>query len=102
RRFDQAHALFDRALAIAPDSETAHSGKASVLQDEGRLAEAAQELAHIAEDSTDDAVCASRVCQALYERDFNGVIRVVERELNVIPPGQALDSNTENALLELG
>jgi serine/threonine protein kinase/Tfp pilus assembly protein PilF len=102
RRFDQALALFDRELAIAPDSETAHSDKASVLQDEGRLAEAAQELAHIAEDSTDDFVVASRVNQALYERDFNGVIRVVERKLNAIPPGQALDSNTKFALLQLG
>ena len=96
RRFDQAHASFDRALAIAPDSETAHSGKASVLQDEGRLAEAAQESAHIAEDSTDDPVVASRVCQALYERDFSGVIRVVERKLNVIPPRQALDSDNRD------
>jgi TolB-like protein/Tfp pilus assembly protein PilF len=102
RRFDQAHAFFDRALTIAPDSETAHSGKAGVLQNEGRLAEAAQELARIAEDSTDDFVVASRVNQALYERDFNGVIRVVERKLNAIPPGQSLDSYTENALVQLG
>jgi serine/threonine protein kinase/Tfp pilus assembly protein PilF len=102
RRFDQALALFDRELTIAPDSETAHSDKASVLQHEGRLAEAAQELAHIAEDSTDDFVVNSRVNQALYERDFNGVIRVVERKLNAIPPGQALDSNTKFALAQLG
>jgi serine/threonine protein kinase/Flp pilus assembly protein TadD len=102
RRFDEAHVLFDRALAIAPDSETAHSYKAAVLHDEGRLAEAARELAHIAEDSTDDFVVGSRVCQALYERDFNGVIRVVERKLNAIPPGQALDSNTKIFLAQLG
>jgi serine/threonine protein kinase/Tfp pilus assembly protein PilF len=102
RRFDQALALFDRELTIVPDSETAHSGKARVLQCEGRLAEAAQELVHIAEDSTDDFVVNSRVSQALYERDFNGVIRVVERKLNAIPPGQALDSNTKFALLDLG
>jgi TolB-like protein/Flp pilus assembly protein TadD len=102
RRFDQAHAFYDRALAIAPDSETAHSGKAGVLQNEGRLTEAAQELARIAEDSTDDFVVASRVTQALYERDFNGGIRIVERKLNAIPPGQSLDSYTENALVQLG
>jgi len=102
RRFDQALALFDREFTIAPDSETAHSDKARVLQDEGRLAEAAQELAHIAEDSTDDFVVNSRVNQALYEHDFNGVIRVVERKLNAIPPGQALDSNTKFALAQLG
>src|SRR5262249_43546599 len=102
RRFDQAHAFFDRALAIAPDSETAHAGKAGVLQAEGRLAEGAQELARVAEDSTDDFVVQSRVNQGLYERDFNGVIRVVERKLNAIPPGQSLDSYTENALVQLG
>jgi TolB-like protein len=102
RRFDQAHAFFDRALAIAPDSETAHSGKAGVLQNEGRLAEASQELARIAEDSTDDFVIASRVTQGLYERNFNRVIRVVERKLNAIPPGQSLDSYTANALAQLG
>ena len=102
RRFDQAHAVLDRALAIAPDSETAHSSKANALQNEGRLAEAAQELAHIAEDSTDDFVVQSRVNQGLYERDFDGVIRVVERKLNAIPPGQSLDSYTSNALVQLG
>ena len=101
RQFDQANAFFDRALAVAADSETARSGKAGVLQNEGRLAEAAQELLRIAEDSTDDFVVVSRVNQALYERDFNGVIRVVERKLNAIPP-QSLDSYTENALVQLG
>jgi TolB-like protein/Flp pilus assembly protein TadD len=102
RRFDQAHAVLDRALAIAPESETAHSSKGSLLQAEGRLAEAAQELARIPEDSTDDFVVASRIDQALYERDFNGVIHVVERKLNAIPPGQSLDSYTANALVQLG
>ena len=75
RRFDQAYAALDRALAIAPDSETAHSGKAGVLQSEGRLTEAVQELARIPENSTDDFVIVSRITQAMYERDFNGVIR---------------------------
>jgi tetratricopeptide (TPR) repeat protein len=102
RRFDQAHAFLDRALAIAPDSETARSGKAGVLQNEGRLTEAAQELAHVAKDSTDDFVVASRINQAIFERDFDGVIRVVERKLNTIPLGQSLDSYTENALVQMG
>jgi TolB-like protein/Tfp pilus assembly protein PilF len=102
RRFDQAYAALDRALAIAPDSETAHAAKASVLQNEGRLAEAAQEVARIREDSTDDFVVASRINQAVLERDFDGGIRVVERKLNAIPPGQSLDSYTENALVQMG
>ena len=102
RRFDQAHAVLDRALAIAPDSETARSGKSDVFQAEGRLADAAQQLARIAEDSVDDFVVASRINQALYERDFNSAIRVAERKLNAIPVGQSLDSYTENALVQLG
>src|SRR5437868_1109790 len=102
RRLEQAYAFLDRALAIAPDSETAHSGKAGVLQNEGRLAEAAQQLARIPQDSTDDFVVGSRINQAMFERDFDGVIRVVQRKLNTIPPGQSLDSYTENALVQMG
>jgi len=102
RRFNEAHASFDRALAIAPDSETAHAGKASVLQNEGRLAEGAQELARIPENSTDDFVVASRINQAIFERDFERAIRVADRKLHTILPGQSLDSYTENALVQLG
>jgi len=102
RRFNEAHASFDRALAIAPDSETAHAGKASVLQNEGRLTEGAQELARIPENSTDDFVVASRINQAIFERDFDRAIRVADRKLHTIPPGQSLDSYTENALVQLG
>jgi TolB-like protein/cytochrome c-type biogenesis protein CcmH/NrfG len=102
RRFNEAYASFDRALAIAPDSETALAGKASVLQNEGRLTEAAQELARIPEASTDDFVVASRINQALSERDFDGAIRVVDRKLKATPPGQSLDSYTENALVQMG
>jgi TolB-like protein/class 3 adenylate cyclase/Tfp pilus assembly protein PilF len=102
RRFDDAHAMLDRALKIGTDSETAHANKASVLQSEGRLAEAAQELAPIPPDATDDFVLSARVGQAIYERHFNTAIDVIERKVNAIQPGQPLDSITDLALVQLG
>src|SRR6266480_4078221 len=102
RRFDDARALVDRALEISPDSETAHAIKASILQNEGRLREAAQELARVPEGSTEDYVVASRITQATYERGFDRAIRVIEQKLNSIPPGQQLDSIVQTALVQLG
>jgi len=102
RRFDDARALVDRALEISPDSETAHAIKASILQNEGRLPEAAQELARVPEGSTEDYVVASRITQATYERGFDRAIRVIEQKLNSIPPEQQLDAITQIALVQLG
>ena len=102
RRFDDARALLDRAVAIEPQSETAHSGKADILQKEDRLADAARELAQIPEDSTDDYVVNSRVQQALYERNFEKAIAVVERKLQALKPDEPLDTFTQIALVELG
>jgi len=102
RRFDDARAVVDRALEISPDSETAHAIKASILQNEGRLSEAAQELARVPEGSTEDYVVVSRITQATYERGFDRAIRVIEQKLNSIPPGQQLDSITQTALVQLG
>src|SRR6059058_124106 len=102
RRFDDARAVVDRALEISPDSETAHAIKASILQNEGRLPEAAQELARVPEGSTEDYVVVSRITQATYERGFDHAIRVIEQKLNSIPPGQQLDSIMETALVQLG
>jgi TolB-like protein/cytochrome c-type biogenesis protein CcmH/NrfG len=102
RRFDDALASVDRALEIAPDSEAAHAIKAGVLQNEGRLPEAAQELARIPEGSTEDFVVASRITQAIYERNFDRAIRVIEQKLNSVPPGQQLDSIIQTAQVQLG
>ncbi|MFL6415854.1 MAG: tetratricopeptide repeat protein [Bryobacteraceae bacterium] len=102
RRFDDARAVLDRALQISPDSGPVHATKAGVFQNEGRLAEAAQELAHIPEDSTDDFVINSVLSQAIYERQFDRAICVIERKLNSIPPGQLPDSNTEFGIVQLG
>jgi TolB-like protein/Flp pilus assembly protein TadD len=102
RRFDDARRVLDRALEIAPDSETAHAIKAAILQNEGRLAEAAQQLGRVPQNSTEDYVVGSRITQVMYERDFGHAIRVIEQKLNSIPPGQPLDSITEAALVQLG
>ena len=102
RRFDDAYAILDEALRVTPDSETARINKAAVLQQQGRLPEAAHEIAQIREDSTDDFVIEGRVNQAMYERQFEKAISVIERKLNSLPPGQPLDSLTNLALVELG
>jgi TolB-like protein/Tfp pilus assembly protein PilF len=102
RRFDDALADVDRALEISPDSETAIAIKANILQNQGRLAEAAQDLAHVREDSTEDYLLGSRILQAMYERNFDAGIRVIEQKLNSVPAGQPLDSITEIALVQLG
>ena len=102
RRFDDGLRVVDRALEIAPDSETAHAIKANILQSEGQLAEAARELSRVSQNSTEDYVVSSRITQMMYERDFGGAVRVVEQKLNSVPAGQPLDSITETALLQLG
>jgi TolB-like protein/cytochrome c-type biogenesis protein CcmH/NrfG len=102
RRFDDAHAVIDRALAISPDSDTAHALKAYVFQSQGRLPEAAQELARITADATDDYILSSRTLQALYERHFDTAIDVVERKLRTIPTGQPIDSTVEASLVQMG
>ncbi len=102
RRFDDARAALDRALEISPDSSSARASKAGVFQNEGRLNEAAQELARIPADVMDDFVVPVQVGQAIYERDFDKAISVIERKLNSLPAGQPLDSYSELMLVQRG
>src|SRR5205823_10581564 len=102
RRFDDARAAIDRALEISPDSGSVRASKAVTLQNDGRLNEAPQELARIPADTTDDFVVAPRIGQAMYERNFDSAISVIERKLSSIPAGQPLDGITELALVQLG
>jgi len=102
RRFDEARAAMDRALEISPDSATTRASKAGTFQSEGRLDEAAQELARIPADAMDDFVVSARIGQAIYERHFDSVISVVERKLNSLPAGQPPDSIVESALVQRG
>jgi len=92
----------DRALEISPDSASVRASKAVTFQNEGRLDEAARELARIPADATDDFVVAPRIGQAIYERHFDTAINVIERKLSSVPAGQPLDSVTELALVQLG
>jgi TolB-like protein/cytochrome c-type biogenesis protein CcmH/NrfG len=102
RRFDDARAAADRALQIAPDSEAAHAIKAGILLNEGRVPEASQELARVPENSTEDFVIAARLTQAMYERNLDRAIRVIEQKLNSVPQGQPLDSLIQGSLVHLG
>src|ERR1700720_2548606 len=102
RRFDEARAAMDRALEISPDSASTRASKAVTFQNEGRLDEAAQELAKIPANATDDFVVSARIDQAIYEHHFDNAISVIERKLSSLPAGQPLDSITELALVQLG
>jgi len=102
RRFDDARAAMDRALEISPDSASTRASKAATFQNEGRLDEAARELARIPADVTDDFVVSWRINQAIYERHFDQAISVIERKLSSVPAGQPFDSVTELALVQLG
>jgi tetratricopeptide (TPR) repeat protein len=42
------------------------------------------------------------VSQAIYERQFDTTIKVVERKVSALPPGQPFDSETSLALVLLG
>jgi TolB-like protein len=102
RRFDDAHAVLDRALEIGTDSQTARANKANVLQIQGRLEEAARELSRIPESATDDWVVNNRIQQALYERHFDVAINVIGRKLSSLPAGQPLDFFGKLFLVDLG
>jgi TolB-like protein/Flp pilus assembly protein TadD len=102
RRFDDARAFMDRALEISPDSASVRGSKAVTLQNEGRLAEAAEELARIPADVTEDFVLSPRINQAMYERHFDTAISVIERKLSSLPAGQPPDSIVEFALVQRG
>src|ERR1043166_8534229 len=102
RRFDDAHALTDQALRIAPDSAPDRATKAGLFQAEGRLEEARRELARIPEDASDDLIINARIQQAIYERHYDDAIKVIEAKLNSIPASQRLDSFAKQFLVYLG
>jgi tetratricopeptide (TPR) repeat protein len=66
------------------------------------LDEAAQELARIPADATDDFVVSVRIGQAIYERHFDTAISVIERKLQSLPAGRPIDSINKLALVQLG
>ncbi len=102
RRFDDGYAMLDRALELAPDSAAARANRVNLLQAQGRLEEAAQELARIPEDATDYWVGTARANQATYERHFDQAVRAYERKLNARPAGQPPDFFDKFFLVNLG
>jgi TolB-like protein/Tfp pilus assembly protein PilF len=101
RRFDDAQAALDRALEISPDNQEAIASKASIFESEGRLDEAAKQLARIPPDSAHDFVVNVRVGQAVYERRFDAAIGLVERKTASLRSGEALSSSTKYFLVQL-
>ena len=79
RRFGEAHAAIDRALEISPNDQYAITVKALLFQYEGRLDEAAKQLARLPNDSTDKTILLVRATQALLERDFEQAIFCTEQ-----------------------
>ena len=102
RRYDEAHAAFDRALEISPGEPNALAGKATLFQLQGRLPEAAAMLARIPADSTEDFVIGARVNQAIYERNFDTAIKVVEEKLKSVSAGQRPNSYIEASIVQIG
>jgi TolB-like protein len=93
RRFDDAIRLADRALEIAPDSVEMRARKVDVLQDAGRLAEAAEELKRIPSSSTQPFVLTARIKQASCERRPEDGIKVEELAWNTLPPDRQPESD---------
>src|SRR4029077_3541993 len=95
RRFDDAHAAVDRALEISPNDEDAIAAKADLFQSEGRLEEAAKQLAGIPADSTADRVVLTRLSQAEEERRFDAGIALIKRKVSSLKPEEPIDNATK-------
>jgi len=102
RRFDEGYAVLDRAQQLAPDSAAVLANKVNLLQAQGRLEEADQELARIPEDATDFWVVNARGNQALYKRHYEDAARVFERKINSRPSNQPPDFFDKLFLVNLG
>ena len=89
RKFTEAHAAIDRALEIEPNDQYSIIVNSLLYQYEGRLPEAAEQLARLPENSTDKTLLLVRATQALLERNFERVIFYtgqVTKSINVREP----------------
>jgi TolB-like protein/Tfp pilus assembly protein PilF len=102
RRFSEARALLDKVLEISPNDQWAHPDKAWMFLAEGRMDEAAKELARVPVDSMADNVVAGRVDQLVWERQFDTAIALIQRKLNSITSGEPLDEWTKILIARLG
>ena len=101
-RATEAQAALDRALEISPNDVFVIALKAEQYQQEGRLDEAAKELARIPKDSTDKTVLIHRVDQAVLERNFDEAIFWAKEATSSPSPGQALNTQDIFALVLQG
>jgi TolB-like protein/Flp pilus assembly protein TadD len=93
RRYDEALRILDQALEISPDSGVAHIGKAGVLQDQGRIDEARQELARVSPaELLDDLGLGVGVRQDMYERQFEAAASLTQRRVGALAAGEVPDS----------
>jgi TolB-like protein len=90
RRFAEAKVLVDRALQIAPDAPRALLAKASLLQAEGRLDDAAQPVGMLPPNPGPLQV-STKVLQIFYERRFDAVIAQLQPFLVPSKSGEPLD-----------
>jgi TolB-like protein/class 3 adenylate cyclase/cytochrome c-type biogenesis protein CcmH/NrfG len=102
RRFPEAQAALDRALEISPNDDGAITAKADVFQEEGRLDEAAKELARLPKDSSDNYLMLVRAFQAMQERQFDTAISWTERIAKGLNPGQPIGTSKIVALIFQG
>ena len=90
RRFAEAEAALDRALEISPNDRYAISLKVRLFHIEGRLNEAAKELARLPTDASDKGVLSTRIQQALLERDFAQAISLAKQATDSLVPEKPL------------
>jgi TolB-like protein/Tfp pilus assembly protein PilF len=81
RRYDEARAVLDRVLEMAPGNETALGLKALTCQAEGRLNEAAEILAKAPANSQDEALTFARAVQFYDERRFDQAIAYIQQKM---------------------
>ncbi len=91
RRFSEAHALLDRVSELSPNDQWFHVARADLFLGEGRLDEAAKELARIPADSLVDAVVSGRAQLLAWQGQYDSAIALIERKINSVPPGEPLD-----------
>jgi serine/threonine protein kinase/Tfp pilus assembly protein PilF len=101
-RAAEAEAALNKALEISPNDDFVIALKAEQYQQEGRLDEAAKELARIPKDSTDKTVLIHRVDQAVLERNFDKAIFWAKKATSSPSPGQALNTQDVFALVLQG
>ena len=98
----EAEAALDRALEISRNDEFTIALKTELYQQEGKLNEAAKELARIPKDSTDKTVLIHRVDQALFERNFDEALFWASKATSSPSPGQSLNTQDIFALVLQG